>query len=158
MSPTATSGRPGRRSSPLLPEGRRLGRAIRPLVGLASLLTRIEAEFAGRLLIGPEDLARWRDDPDGLTWGLIGVEGFDSLVRTPDDLNRLSALFNRGVRLFQPVYGPANGLGGSSAAGDDRGLTDLGGEFVEALLDLNPESLGPRPILDLAPTEPDGDE
>src|SRR5215210_7249184 len=76
-----------------------------PWAALGQLLTRNEAEFAGRLLIGPDDHGRWRDDPRGLCWGVIGVEGFDALVRTADDLDRLPRLVERGVRLFQPVYG-----------------------------------------------------
>jgi len=35
---------------------------------LGQLLARVEAEFPGRLLIGPDDFARWLDDGDGLTW------------------------------------------------------------------------------------------
>src|SRR4051794_17599820 len=67
-----------------------------PWDALGALLARVEAEFPGRLLIGPEDVARWLDDPGGLCWALIGVEGFDALVRGPDDLDRLPGLFERG--------------------------------------------------------------
>src|SRR5215210_5651507 len=88
-----------------------------PWAALGGLITRIEAEFAGRLLIGPEDHGCWRDDARGLCWGVLGVEGFDALVRTPGDLDRLPRLFERGVRLFQPVSAPASVLGGSSAPG-----------------------------------------
>jgi membrane dipeptidase len=123
-----------------------------PWAALGDLLARIEAEFPGRLLIGPADLARWLDDPEGLCWGLIGIEGFDALVRVAGDLDRLPRLFERGVRLFQPVYGPANVLAGSSAVGDDRGLTDLGRAFLDALADLAGD--GPRPLLDLAHLNP----
>jgi len=124
-----------------------------PWAALGSLMARIEAEFAGRLLIGPEDWSRWGDDPAGLCWALIGVEGFDALVRTPADLDRLPALFERGVRLFQPVYSAANLLGGSSAPGDGRGLTDLGRAFLQTLHDLGADA-GPRPIFDLAHLNP----
>ena len=105
-----------------------------PWAALGGLVTRIEAEFPGRLLIGPDDFDRWQDDRDGLTWGLIGVEGFDALVRSEDDLGRLPRLIDRGVRLFQPVYGADNRLGGSSSPGDDRGLAELGRRFLEALV------------------------
>jgi membrane dipeptidase len=125
-----------------------------PWSALGALLARIEAEFSGRLLFGPADLARWRDDPDGLCWGVIGIEGFDSVVRGPGDLDRLPRLFDRGVRLFQPVYTADNLLAGSSAAGDDRGLTDLGRAFLQALFDLGPAASGPRPLLDLAHLNP----
>src|SRR3954449_2799317 len=75
-----------------------------PWAALGQLITRIEAEFAGRLLIGADDHRRWQDDPRGLCWGVIGVEGFDATVRTAGDLDGLPRLFERGVRLFQPVY------------------------------------------------------
>jgi membrane dipeptidase len=85
-----------------------------PWAALGPLITRIEAEFPGRLLIGPDDFDRWRDDRDGLTWGMIGVEGFDALIRSPEDLDQLPRLFERGVRLFQPIHGVENRLGGSA--------------------------------------------
>jgi membrane dipeptidase len=72
------------------------------------------------------------------------------LIRSIDDLARLPALFERGVRLFQPLYGIDNLLGGSSAPGDDRGLTDLGLRFLEALDTVTTGESGPRPLLDLA--------
>src|SRR3954454_24537588 len=60
-----------------------------PWRALGELITRLEAEFAGRLLIGPEDHARWLDDRGGMAWGVLGIEGFDALVRAPADLDRL---------------------------------------------------------------------
>lgn len=125
-----------------------------PWWALGELLARIEAEFSGRLLMGPEDLARCLDDPEGLCWGLIGIEGFDALVRGPEDLARLPQLFERGVRLFQPVYTSTNVLAGSSASRDDRGVTDLGRAFLQTLADLATESGGPRPVFDLAHLNP----
>ncbi len=130
------------------------GNQADPWVALGQLVSRIEAEFPGRLLIGPDDFDRWLDDPDGLAWAMIGVEGFDALVRSEADLGRLFPLFERGVRVFQPVYGPTSLLGGSSVPGDDRGLTDLGRGFLDALLALAPEGPGPRPLLDLAHLNP----
>jgi membrane dipeptidase len=94
-----------------------------PWAALGELIVRLEAEFPGRLLLGPDDCARWRQDADGLCWGVIGVEGFDALVRSAADLDRLPGLFDRGVRVFQPLYTPDNALGGSSTAGDDRRST-----------------------------------
>ncbi|HEV3165479.1 MAG TPA: membrane dipeptidase [Isosphaeraceae bacterium] len=122
-----------------------------PWAALGDLITRIEAEFPGRLLIGPEDQARWLAEPEGLAWGVIGIEGFDALIRSPADIDRLPALFERGVRLFQPVYGAKSVLGGSSAKGDDRGLSDLGRAFLETLASV---ANGPRPLLDLAHLNP----
>lgn len=127
-----------------------------PWAALTALVTRVEAEFPGRILIGPDDHARWRDDADadGLCWAVVGIEGFDPLIRSPADLDRLPTLFARGVRLFQPVYGASSELAGSSQAGDDRGLADLGRLFLQALADLGSPGPGPRPILDLAHMNP----
>ena len=106
-----------------------------PWRALGDLIARVEAEFCGRLLMGPDDLARWRDDPDGLCWGVLGVSGLDPLVRTEADLDRLPGIFARGVRVF-PMVG----------AGDN----DLGRAFLPALADLGADRNDPRPILDLA--------
>lgn len=125
-----------------------------PWSALGALLTRIEAEFPGRLLIDRADLTRCLDEPEGLCWGIIGVEGFDALVRTSDDLARLPGLFTRGGRLFQPVYHADNNLAGSSTPGDERGLTDLGRSFLETLERIGAESAGPKPLVDLAHLNP----
>lgn len=125
-----------------------------PWAALGALIARIEAEFPGRLLIGPDDHARWAVDPDGLCWGVIGVEGFDALIRAPADLDRLPGLFARGVRVFQPAYAASNLLAGSASAGDDRGLTDLGRAFLDVLSGLAADPTGPRPVLDLAHLNP----
>ena len=51
---------------------------------LGEMIARYEAEFSGRLLIGPDDVTRWNaEPPDGIGWGILGIEGFDALVRTP---------------------------------------------------------------------------
>jgi membrane dipeptidase len=123
-----------------------------PWAALGDLIARIEAEFPGRLLIGADDLARWRDDPHGLAWGIVGIEGFDALIRCVGDLGRLPALFDRGARVFQPVYSSTSLLAGSAADGDDRGLLDLGRAFLDVVLGLS--TGGPRPILDLAHLNP----
>jgi membrane dipeptidase len=124
-----------------------------PWSALTALLARVESEFPGRLLVGPEDLQRWRDDPEGLTWAMVGVEGFDPLIREPADLDRLGELFRRGVRVFQPAYGGSSALGGAAVPGDDRGVTDLGRAFLRVLAELD-EQDGPRPLLDLAHLNP----
>ncbi len=108
-----------------------------PWAALDELVTRIEAEFPGRVLRDPSDILRWNDDPEGLTWAVIGVEGFDRLVRSEADLARLPDLLRRGVRLFQPTYTASSGLAGSSSPGDDRGLLDLGRRFLETLAELS---------------------
>jgi membrane dipeptidase len=129
-------------------------RTADPWTALGALIARVEAEFCGRLLIGRDDHTRWRDDPDGLTWAVIGIEGFDRLILDPKDLDKIGTLFERGVRLFQPVYGASNRLGGSAIVGDDRGLTDLGRAFLQALDDVAATAGGPRPLLDLAHLNP----
>jgi membrane dipeptidase len=125
-----------------------------PWAALIELVARIEAEFCGRVLMSPIDYQRWQDDTSGLAWGVIGVEGFDSTVRLSADLTRLHELFRRGARLFQPLYGGSNLLGGSAIVGDERGLTDLGLAFLATLQDIAADSAGPRPILDLAHMNP----
>jgi membrane dipeptidase len=125
-----------------------------PWAALDALIVRIESEFPGRVLRDPADLARWDDDAQGLAWALIGIEGFDYLFRSDNDLGRLGQLVRRGVRLFQPSYTTHGLLAGSSADGDHRGLTELGVSFLETLAShANPEH-GPRPILDLAHLNP----
>jgi membrane dipeptidase len=125
-----------------------------PWRALDDLIVCYEAEFSGRVLIGPVEYQRWQNDVDGLCWALIGVEGFDPLVRSADDIERLPALFDRGVRLFQPVYTANNALGGSSSPGDERGLTELGRAFLQRLSDVGGIDSGPRPIFDLAHMNP----
>jgi membrane dipeptidase len=123
-----------------------------PWSSLANLLARYESEFAGRLLIGSADFARWlAEPPDGLTWGMLGVSGLDHLVREPADAERLASLFERGVRVFQLVESAASRLAGSAETGDDRGLTDLGRTCLAriATLATNGDAQN-RPILDLA--------
>jgi membrane dipeptidase len=120
---------------------------------LTEMIARYEAEFPGRLLHGPEDVVRWRAEPsDGLCWAVLGVEGFDALVREAGDLDRLAGLFSRGVRVFQLVETGASMLGGAAGSGDDRGLTELGHLFLERLFDLAPAAgeVSPRPVVDLA--------
>jgi membrane dipeptidase len=119
---------------------------------LGALLARYGAEFTGRLLCDPADVARWRVEPaDGLCWGVLAVAGFDFLIREPRDLDRLPALFERGVRVFQLVASHAGRLAGSDEPGDDRGLTELGRAFLARLAELaTAGETGPRPIVDLA--------
>ena len=124
-----------------------------PWTSIATMIDRYEAEFAGRLIANLDDYDRWRADADeGLCWGLLGVAGFDRLIREPADLDHLPPLFERGVRVYQPVETADGLLGGSRDEGDARGLGDLGRAFLDRLLELAPPAgkPGPRPILDLA--------
>ena len=120
---------------------------------LGEMLARYEAEFSGRLLFGPDDVARWQAEPsDFICWGVLGIGGFDALMQSPADLDRLPGLFDRGVRIFQPVETEASRLAGAEVPDDDRGLTDLGREFLARLLALSPpaDQTAPRPVVDLA--------
>jgi membrane dipeptidase len=123
---------------------------------LYDLIVRYEAEFSGRLLIGPADFARWRSEPpDGLTWGMLGVSGLDFLVRDQADLERLTGLFARGGRVFQLVETAKSALAGSSEPGDERGLTELGRSCVLTIAGLGLSHRGEGiPILDLAHLNP----
>jgi membrane dipeptidase len=120
---------------------------------LGEMLARYEAEFAGRLFIGPDDMARFGSEPaDGLCWGMLGIAGLDFLVRETADLDRLAGAFERGVRVFQLVDGPDNLIGGSAGPGDERSLTELGLAVLSRLLEIAPPvgQAGARPVLDVA--------
>ncbi len=117
-----------------------------PWRALQELLARVEAEFSGRLLIGPDDLARWKDDPWGLTWAVLGVELTDGLIRSPEDLDRIPSLVKRGVRGLR--------IRTSDEEGADLGLletlSDTAGRGVTLALDLpaeNPRRLRLPPLL-----------
>jgi membrane dipeptidase len=131
-------------------------RVADPWSSLNELIARCDAEFSGRLLIGPEDVRRWRSEPAaGLCWGVLGVAGFDYLVREAADIDRVRGLFERGVRVFQLVESEANALAGSAEPGDERGLTDLGRELLARLCGLGKVSEpGPVPVVDLAHLNP----
>ena len=119
---------------------------------LGLMLARYESEFTGRIVRDAGDVARWRSSPqDGLCWGMLGVAGFDSLVRGAEDLERLPALFDRGVRVFQPIATGEGNLGAAVGQADDRGLTDLGRSFLGRIAELATDGTrGPIPVLDLA--------
>ncbi len=122
-----------------------------PWAALGRMIARCEAEFAGRLLRDPADIETWRAWPeDGMCWGVLGVGGLDFLIRSAADLDRLPELFERGVRVFQPIAATEGNLGGSMAPGDDRGLTELGRALLDRLAGLANDPAGTRPVLDLA--------
>lgn len=91
----------------------------------AALIPRAEAEFAGRLLAGPEDYRRWLDDPDGLTWAVLEIEGGSDLP----------GLFRRGVRSYRPLDGFKTHIGTLINLSEPgaRPIVDLSGLGVEAL-------------------------
>ena len=67
-----------------------------PWPELHEMIARYQAEFSGRILMGPDDAERWRREPaDGLCWGLIGVAGFEGLIRNEGDLDHLPTFLDR---------------------------------------------------------------
>ncbi len=119
---------------------------------LGSLITRYEAEFAGRLLIGQDDIPRHAESlrMGGLCYGILAIGGLDQLVREPADPDALARVFDRGVRVFQLVQSPGGPLAGSAESRDDRGLTALGRDCLSRLAELAQGASGPRAIVDLA--------
>ncbi|WP_165066596.1 hypothetical protein [Paludisphaera rhizosphaerae] len=103
---------------------------------LGEMIARHEAEFSGRLLRGPEDVARWLAEPaDALSWGVLAVDGMENLIREPADLDRIPALFERGVRIFDAIPG------------------NLGRGLLDRLLELSPTGEGPCPAVNLVGAE-----
>jgi membrane dipeptidase len=131
-------------------------RQVDPWRSLGDLVTRYQSEFAGRLLVGAADAGRLAAAPaEGLCWGMLGIPGFDFLIREPVDLERLPGCFERGVRVFGLVEGRENLLAGSAEPDDDRGLTDLGRAFLARVEQLASGGAGePRPIVDVAHLNP----
>jgi microsomal dipeptidase-like Zn-dependent dipeptidase len=132
--------------------GRAIGdrTAVDPWLALSELLALCEAEFSGRLLIGAADCARWRDEPeDGLCWGVLEASGVEDLLREQPDIDRIGALFDRGVRVFSLASGSTPHSPDGVVVDGSRGLTDLGHAALDRIDKLAVE-LGPRPIIDLA--------
>lgn len=92
-----------------------------------ALIPRAEAEFAGRLLIGPADYRRWMDDPEGMAWGALGVEGVG--------VERIGGLYQRGVRLFRVVEDFDSYLGKLVSLSEPGGrpIADVSGPGAAAL-------------------------
>ena len=65
------------------------------------------------------------------------VYGFQDGTPFQDDLDRLEAFHEAGLRIVQPTYNVRNRLGSGSLVPEDTGLTELGLEAVERM-----ESLG----------------
>jgi hypothetical protein len=86
-------------------------------------LTRLEAEFCGRLILGPEDWQRFEAEPAdrALTWGVMVVEG-------ACEAGSLESLFERGVRVWR----------------------ESDGSVLQRLETIAASSAGPRPAMDLA--------
>jgi membrane dipeptidase len=85
--------------------------------------------------------------------GRLGlVFGFQDGVPFEDDLPRLDAFHDRGLRIVQLTYNVENRLGSGSLAPEDAGLTEFGREAVArmdelgVLVDLS--HCGPRTTLD----------
>ena len=61
------------------------------------------------------------------------IYGFQNALQIGDHLERVAEYAARGVRVIQLTYNPANTLGDGSMAPENRGLTPLGRQVVEAL-------------------------
>ncbi|MDX2037904.1 MAG: Zn-dependent dipeptidase, microsomal dipeptidase [Isosphaeraceae bacterium] len=116
---------------------------------LSELATRVEAEFSGRTLHGPADLERFRDDPHGLAWAVLAIDGLDALVREAADVERAASYVGRGVRVIRLVSRPGSSVAGGDGEGDERGLLDLGRSLLDRLAAVGPEANGVRPSIDL---------
>jgi hypothetical protein len=71
-----------------------------PAAVVDAWLARAQAEFPGRVLADPDDLARWQSEPDSLCWAVLALgPGFaaDPSQQTDD---RLDTLISRGIRVF----------------------------------------------------------
>ena len=95
---------------------------------------------------------------------MIGVEGLDALIRSVDDLARLaSGLFQRGVRLFQPIYGETSKPPGAARPlppGMIEGSPISAVRFLEVMAGLESvksEVPRPRPLARPRPHEPGDD-
>jgi membrane dipeptidase len=74
------------------------------------------------------DILKARDE------GKVGVlYGFQNAVQIGHDLGRVDEFGERGVRVIQLTYNPANDLGDGSMAPLNRGLTPFGHEVVARL-------------------------
>lgn len=79
-----------------------------------------------------DDLLKARDQKR------IGViYGFQNAVQIGQDLDHANLYAERGVRVVQLTYNPANSLGDGSMAPQNRGLSELGRAVIGRLNDLN---------------------
>ncbi|RUL89007.1 Zn-dependent dipeptidase, microsomal dipeptidase [Tautonia sociabilis] len=114
-----------------------------PWAEVSGLMSRVEAEFSGRLLSGPDDLGRLDREPaEALTWAVAGLRGAAAICRSEGGTDRLEALIGRGVRAVRLV-GLVDRPAGST---DDLGLGESDRELFAALAGLG----GPRILVDLA--------
>jgi len=94
----------------------------------------IRADLPGDLLLirKADDLLKARDTSK------IGViYGFQNAVQIGQDLDHANLYAQRGVRVVQLTYNPANSLGDGSMAPQNRGLTEQGRAVIERLNQLN---------------------
>ncbi len=68
---------------------------------LGDLISRVEAEFPGRILIGPDDYGRFEAEPNALCWMIIQLDDLDVLLRSDADSEPLARFFERGARVFR---------------------------------------------------------
>jgi membrane dipeptidase len=112
------------------------------------LLARIEAEFPGRLLTGPEDVDRFDQEPEGgLTWAVAGLRGVSAMLQSQPDSGRLARLVDRGVRAFRLAglvdHPPAPGEDLPLAIEDRRAIETIASAARSPMM-LDLAGLGPR--------------
>lgn len=61
------------------------------------------------------------------------IYGFQNAVQIGERLERIAEFADKGLRVIQLTYNPANMLGDGSMAPENRGLTPLGRQVVEGL-------------------------
>lgn len=103
-----------------------------PDQAISEIFTRVEAEFPGRILIGPDDYERFASEPHSLCWAILQLDDLDKLIKPTDATQQLSRWFDRGVRIFR--------------------LTDLA--QLDLLAQLGSVT-GPKPAVDLGGLDPE---
>ena len=79
--------------------GPSIGGSGDPRAEAGALMARIEAEFAGRLLVDRDDLGRFdREPPGALSWAVAGLHHAETLLTLDGGLAAIQRLIGRGVR------------------------------------------------------------
>ena len=116
--------------------------SVNPIAEAGASMARIEAEFAGRLLVDRDDLARFDLEPaDALTWAVAAIRHADALLAIDGGLSAVLRLVDRGVRALAFDH---------PATPDDRRIA-----AIDALIGHLRDEGGPALMLDLSGLTPD---